>query len=258
MDEKFLRRMQEALHEQNQIIDDSRMKLILERSEKELSKVQKRQRIGLIEFFIRQIKYLSVPIWCVQGIILFLIVSVLGYVYGELTMTSEKQLAILLSSCVILILLTTIPVIKRSIQYQMSTVEAATRFSVKRILAAKLITIGLGDSAMIAGLMLFTIYQTSLPVIQAVSFLMVPFLILSSVALYLIGHMSVEKYAVGCICASAILFFVVLLSGEIYPGIFEEEFMAGWVIICLALGAFSFSQIRYIMNHSAFAELQIV
>ena len=258
MDEKFLRRMQKALHEQNQIIDESRMNLTLTMAEKELSKVQKRQRIGFIEFFVRQIKYLSVPIWCVQGIILFLIVSVLGYAYGELTVASEKQLAVLLCSCVILILLTTIPVIERSIRYQMNTVEAATRFSVKRILAAKLLAIGLGDSAMIAGVMLFTIYQTSLPILQAVSFLMLPFLVLSSVALYLIGHMSVEKYTVGCICACVILFLVVLLSGEIYPWIFEEAFMAGWIMICLALGVFSFSQIRYIMNHSAIAELQIV
>lgn len=258
MDEKFLKRIQEAFHEQNQIIDDSRMKLTLTMAEKELSKVQERKRIGFIEFFVRQIKYLSVPIWCVQGMVLLLIVSALGYAYGELTMKSEKQLAILLCSCVILILLTTIPVIKRSIQYQMNTVEAATRFSLKRILAAKLITIGLGDGAMIAGLMLITIYQTSLPIIQAVSFLMVPFLMLSSAALYLIGHMPLEKYAAGCICACAILFFVVLLSVEIYPWIFEEAFMSGWIIICFALGFFSFRQIRYIMNHSAIAELQLV
>ncbi len=258
MDEKFQRRMRTALHGENQIMEESRMKLTLTMAEIELSKIQKHKRIGSIEFFVRQIKYLSVPIWCAQGMILFLIVSVLGYVYGELTVTSEKQLAVLLCSCVILILLTTIPVMERSIRYQMNTVEAATRFSVKSILAAKLLTIGFGDSAMIAGLMLFTIYQTSLPILQAISFVMLPFLILSSVVLYLIGHRSVEKYATGCICACVILFLVVLLGGEIYPWIFEEAFMAEWILFCLALGAFSFHQIKYIMNHSAIVELQIV
>ncbi len=257
MDEKFLVKLQDTL-QRNPVIDESHLKRTLTKAEMELSKRKKRDRIGFLEFFIRQIKYLSVPIWCLQGILLFFLLSTLGYLYGALAMTSEKQLAVLLCSCVILILLTTIPVIERSIRYQMNMVEAATKFSIKSILAAKLLTIGLGDGAMIVAVMLFTVKQTSLSILQAITYLMVPFLLLSSVALYLIGHVAVEKYVKGCVTASMILFLVVFLLGENSPWILKEAFITERVVFCLVLCVVLLKQIQYIRNHSSIAELQIV
>ena len=254
---KIEKRIRKELQEQELEMNVLNREATLAMVEKECARAGKQDRNGFFKFFVRQMKYLSVPIWCLQGVILMLILLFLSYAYGEQMVESAKEFAILLCGSAILILLTMVPFIQRSVRYQMNAVEAATRFSSGRILAAKLLTIGLGDGVMILGLIIFNALCTSLSVPQIIVFLLVPFLILSSATLHLLRHVAADKYGTGCICVGLLFFLAVLLGGEVAPWIFAETGIIAWVITALAFGVFTTYQIRQLIKSSVIMELQI-
>ena len=118
--------------------------------------------------------------------------------------------------------------------------------------------IGIGDGVMIVGLLLITILYTSISIINAVLYLLIPFLLMSSVVLYLIGHVPMKRFKLLCITLGGSILCGAVVMWKTCPWIFREMFNIGWIGICVILIGICISQVRYIMLRSAVIELQIV
>lgn len=258
LERKFEKQLKEAMQNQFKIQDETHLQMVLENTNKEFSRKQGKYRISFWEFFRRQVKYISYSIWMVQGLALLILVGILGYAYGELSLDNGWQISILLCGCAVLIMMTSVPFVERSLRYRMNEIESATRFSISRLLLAKLLVIGIGDGIMIVGLLLITILYTSVSIINAVLYLLIPFLLMISIVLYLIGHVSMKKIKLLCISLGVMILCGVIVMWKMCPWIFGEMFTIGWIGICVILIGICISQIRYIMSRSAVIELQII
>lgn len=245
--------MQKQINEKN----DNHLQETLKKAEAALSSRENFKKIGFWEFLLRQIKFLFLPIWLVQGVILLVLIGSLYSAYGERVIVNGRDIAVLLSSSSILVILTAVPLINRSIQYRMNEIEAATRFSISRLLLAKLLMIGIGDSVMLLGLFLVTIFRTSIGVYSTIMYLLLPFLLMSCVVLYLLGHVRMEQFTWKCLVAGAITFILVSIIGKLCPWFYEQAFTCVGLGICLILVVVCVHQIHHIMNKTVISELQI-
>ena len=87
-----------------------------------------RPRITFSKFLTTQIKFVGWKIWLAQAIVL-LCLSYLLVFFGDYILNNQRNVALLLCCISILVLMSAIPFIQRSIRYKTYEIETATRFS---------------------------------------------------------------------------------------------------------------------------------
>ncbi|MBD5550504.1 MAG: hypothetical protein HDQ96_04915 [Lachnospiraceae bacterium] len=221
---------------------------------KEACERQKRKRISFAYFLSMQIRFIGWKIWGIQSLSLLLIGKMLFHLYGDL----RPQYMIKLLFCLsVLVFMTALPFIYRSVRWQMQEIEAAARFSSIKLLMAKLVVIGMGDIWILSGIFLTVLVKTPLRAESAIFYLCFPFLLTGSGCLFMLGHLSPGRSLVGSmgLCSGLMLAFA-FIPGR-YEFVFQQSFSAGWIIICALLLAFCVYQFRYIIYRSAYMEMQV-
>lgn len=254
---EFERRLSHSMQDNVKEINEDAWKNLLYFAKEEINRKRSEHRIGFGEFWIRQIKYLSCPIWLIQGIVLVALLVLLKHAYVNLSLNNSKQIAGLLCVSGMLVMLTVIPTVKRSLMYRINETEAGTRFSVRKLLLAKVLMIATGDCIMILGLLLLTIKYTSMSCLQTMLLLLVPFLTVSGLMLFVLSHVRIEKFAIDSISLSTVLSGCFMALIEHFPFVLERKCQAGWIGIGIFLLGFCVRQIVYIVTCPAVTELQI-
>ncbi|MBE6022862.1 MAG: hypothetical protein E7231_06465 [Cellulosilyticum sp.] len=221
-----------------------------------LEERKQRQRIRFGAFLKLQIRFIGWKVWFIQGVILALICSVFVTTEQTLFMQNTRHITFFLCCLSILILLTAVPFIHKSVQYGMHEVELTTRFSSIRLLIAKLIIIGIGDFVILNTILLLIAFKTPLHIGSSVLYLLLPHLIAAYGLLYLLGHMPIERFWIGSIVLSYFLLIVLVLLNRLYPRFYLQTFSVGWAILCLGLLFLCVIQLRHIMTRSAYVEIQ--
>lgn len=218
---------------------------------------QRRERISFLSFLSMQIRFIGWKVWLAQGIFLFLTDGMFCRLFGTEYPESPLAAARLLFCLSILVFMTALPFLYRSVRYQMQEVEAAARFSCVRLLMAKLAIVGVGDLFLLSGIFCIAMWRTSLPVGSALLYLCFPFLFAGSGCLFLLGHFAPKQFFVGStgLCALLILAAATLLRHD--TALLYRSFSGGWIAACIFLAAFCIRQFRYILYHSSYTEMQL-
>lgn len=249
------KKLKRALHQPYTIANEKHFENTILLVKEEACQKKKRERISFSRFLIMQTKYIGWKIWSKQGIFLLFISYLLTcfYDYRE----SPQFVAKLLFCFSILLFMTALPFIYRSVHYQMQEIEAATRFSSVKLLMAKLIIIGIGDVFMMSGIFFTTIVKTSLQADCIILYLCFPFLLVSSGCLFMLGHFTPKHFLTGSI--GLCLFFMIIIPGILgqYEVLFQQSFSVRWLVICVLLVSFCIQQFHYIIYHSSYTEMQI-
>lgn len=253
----FEQRLQEALHQLPTTVSERHFADTLLLARKEACRKQYRERISFTQFLTMQIKFIGWKIWTAQGIFLLLIRGLLANLYGRNHLENPQSMVRVLFCLSVLVFMTALPFLYRSARYQMQETEAAARFSSVKLLLAKLIVIGIGDVSMLSGIFLTAIVKTSLQADRALLYLCFPFLLAGSGCLFMLGHFSPKPFFVGSmgLCSFLVLTFSIL--PQPYESLFQQSFSAGWLVICVLLAAFCIQQLRHILYHSFYTEMQI-
>ena len=216
------KKLKRALHQPYTIANEKHFENTILLVKEEACQKKKRERISFSRFLIMQTKYIGWKIWSIQGIFLLFISYLLTcfYDYRE----SPQFVAKLLFCFSILLFMTALPFIYRSVHYQMQEIEAATRFSSVKLLMAKLIIIGIGDVFMMSGIFFTTIVKTSLQADCIILYLCFPFLLVSSGCLFMLGHFTPKHFLTGSI--GLCLFFMIIIPGILgqYEVLFQQSF----------------------------------
>ena len=139
------RQLKEMLHLQTEPVNREQINQICRRVEPLLEEKRKRRRINYSAFLKRQLRFIGWPIWLVQGIAMILLCIVFCGPLNFYLEDSVKGIAFLLCCLSVLVLLSSVPMIHRSIRYKMHELELSTRFSSVKLLLAKLLLIGIGN-----------------------------------------------------------------------------------------------------------------
>lgn len=236
-------------------IDEEHFARTLNLVQKEASLRQRREHITFAYFLRKQIKFMGFKVWIVQGVFLICINQLLSQLYGPLV--NPSNIIKLLFGVSVLVCMSVLPFLYRSVRYQMQEIEAASRFSCTKLLLVKLIVIGIGDFSVLGSIFLTTMVRTSLSADNAFLYLCFPFLLAGSGCLFMLGHFTPRQFLMGSFsfCFALVLVFC-LIPGQ-YAFMFQQSFSAVWMAICTLLCICCVSQIRGIIRDSAYTETQV-
>lgn len=255
--ENIENRLKDAIKLSDTKIREAHLKETLLSARQEMCRKSKRERVKFRTFLLLQIRFIGWKIWLVQGLILTTICSMLSIFFGNILLHNQEHIAMLLSGIAILVLMMAIPFIHRSQRYKMHEIEVATYFSSIKLLTAKLLIIAVGDIFMLIGIFLLTILKTQLNTGSVLLYLLFPFLLAGYGCLYLIGHISAERFSPYCTGMCLLLFGGIVLLNRFYPNFFNQTFSIGWIAICVVLLLFCILQYRYIIYRSDYTEMQL-
>lgn len=223
----------------------------------ELYRKKIRKRISFPQFLFMQIRFMGWKIWTVQGIILLLANGAITYLYEENYLKNPYYAVKLLLCLSVLVFMTALPFIYRSVRYQMQEIEGAALFSSLKLLTAKLIVIAVGDITVLSGIFFTAIMKTSLQADKAILYLCFPFLLVSSGGLFMLGRFTPKQFFSGCygLC-SFVIVACASLPGQ-YGVLLRPSFSFGLLILCILLLIFCIWQFRYLVYHSFYTERQL-
>lgn len=247
--------VRQALQQSPSVTNETHLHNTLILVRQEACRRQMRKRISFPQFLARQIKFMGYKIWIVQGIFLFFINRLLSRFYGY---TLRPQSMVKLLFCLsVLICMSILPSLYRSVRYQMQEIEAAARFSCAKLLLAKLIIVGIGDISLLGGIFFTTMLRTSLPADRTVLYLCLPFLLAGSGCLFLLGHCSPRHFIIGSLlfCMLLILGFCVIPVHCVFW--FQQSFSLVWILVCVLLAAFCERQLCHIIRDASYTEIQL-
>lgn len=248
-------KLRHSLHQAPAIPDDSHMHAVILLARREACRKTARERISFAYFLRKQIPLIGWRVWSLQFLLLLAACGVLSDLSDFLK--SPLHLAKLLFCLSIMVFMTALPPLYRSVRYRMQEIETAARFSLIRLLLARLIVIGIGDFALL-GCMLFTaLAKTSLSADTAVIYLCLPFLLACSGCLFMLGHFPPDRFLAGSLLfCSALMLACAVLPGQ-YALLFHPSFSAARIVLCVLLSAFCAYQFRYIIKSSPYEEMQL-
>lgn len=251
----FETQLRHTLHQTPAIYDEKHLENTILLTQKESFLKQHRERISFTRFLAKQIRFTGGKIWLVQGIFLF-VMSLLIPRFYEDSVTLQQMIKRLVCLS-ILIFMTALPLLYRSVRYRMQEIEAASRFSGAKLLLARLIVIGIGDICLLTGIFISTICKTLLPADSVFFCLCFPFLLSGSVCLYLLGHFAPGQFWAGSLLFCSFLLFLSVFTPGQYAFLYQPSLSALRAILCAFLLAFCVWQLRYIIKTSSYEEMQL-
>lgn len=252
--EKNLRR---SLHEPKAAINQEHLADTCLLAGEQASRRKRRVRISFLSFLTMQIRFIGWKIWLAQGVFLLLADGIFRWLFGTEYPENPLAAARALFCLSILVIMTALPFLYRSVRYRMQEVEAAARFSCARLLMAKLAIVGIGDLFILGGIFCIAMWRTSLTAGSTLLYLCFPYLFTASGCLFLLGHFAPTQFFAGStgLCAFLILAAVILLRRD--TAVFCRSFSGGWIAVCLILTGFCIWQFRHILYGSSYTELQL-
>ena len=150
-----------------------------------------------------------------------------------------------------------LPVVYNASLYHMQEMEAASYFYSQRLLAAKLLIIGIGDGVMLVGLWSYALLRTPLSAPMLPLYLLLPFLLAAGGCLTLMGRCQPQQVCLGGAGWCGLVLFALALTRSRLDLLTQAQ--AAWIGVlgCAVLCLYCFWALRYLLRSSAFAELQL-
>lgn len=244
--------LKQALHQIPVPANNAHIQATILLSKREACLRQERTRITYFCFLKKQIRFIAWKVWAAQSMLLLIISILLSRFFNPLFM--PRQTVKLLACLSVLIFMTALPLLYRSVRYRMQEVETATHFSGVKLLLARLFIIGIGDICLLTGVFLTTVIKTALPADSIVFCLCFPFLLAGCGSLYMLGHFPPRRFFIGSLLYCAFLVTALGILPE------QNAFLshpAARITLCCLLFAFFVQRLRYLMKVSSYEEMQL-
>ena len=198
----------------------------------ELERTSIQYKMPFRELFVGQIKYISPYIWIVQAILLLLILFSLSLSTNG--MNDRQTIITILSVAAPIIALVAIPELAKSFSYNMWEIESTSKFNLQKLIAIRLIIIGVIDLSIITILIVTTSTFYEISFVNVVLYLLVPFNFANSIYLFLLRKFHGKQVVIRCLIAGLI---IVIAVGSL--SMFDGWYVLTSTIIWIILMAFS-------------------
>lgn len=212
-----------------------------------------RTRIRFPKFAWMQVRFLGWKLWAAQGLFLLAVWLLAPEAFSAAELRRPQAAAQWLCGLSVLTAMTAPPLLYRSIRFRMQETEAAAYFSASRLLAARLLIIGIGDAALLACFVLLAAVNTALHIGSAAVAVALPFLLTGCGGLYLLGHASPRQFLWGSLGQCGLLLLALesrRLRWLLSPGPLTASVCAALLLLCVW-------QLRCLLYSPLYAERQI-
>lgn len=233
---------------------DDHMKETIYLVRKEIAKKAERRRLSFWEFLKAQVRFVGWKIWLLQMVILGIIYLCMTEFFENYYMKAPEYLLSLLMVLAVVVLMTMIPFLYRSIRYRMQEVEAVTHVSSVRLLMARLFLIAIGDGMLLGSIFAMTIANSAISKMIIFLCLCIPFFAACNGCIFMARHLKPKYFLQGSIglCIAMIVLF--LYKWLWWERLFQNGIYG--VAICALLMMCLIYQIWNIQD-SSYVELQI-
>lgn len=181
------------------------------------------------DFVISQISYIRTWVWCISFIIF--IVSLFWTVFLPDTVLW------LISGLAPLMALTIISESGRSELYKMAELEMTIRFSLRSVIFARLVIVGVMNMILLVVLILIVSWNTAVVSIAKIFYIVTPFLLTSFIGLLVMRKIRGQEGMYACVGVSVGISMFLLLSHKILSFIYHEQYFMVWGMVALVLFA---------------------
>lgn len=210
------------------------------RNKKSFVRLLPRPHISIERFIISQIPFIKKSVWLLSVLI------VLPMAWGA-SFTRENTVWIVSAFTTFLALLLITESVKSSL-YGMNELEMTSRFSLKSIVLARLIILGIFNLGIFCIIIPICHIANCISFVQTVVYLFVPYLLTTSISLYIVRCFRNKEAIYGCMAAA---FFVSVADVTLrYAAnfIFQTNYLVGWVVSTLLLMMFTVKELYQTFN----------
>lgn len=165
------------------------------------------KRIGLWEFISVQVRFIGRWVWLTQAVLLLgFIVLLNGYHLGNYEL---QHILLLFSSVSPMIAFVGFPELLKSYAHNMEEIESCTRFSMRKLMGARMLVLGLADLCCLTVIMVISTVNEGTFALRMVLYLFVPFNLTCCGCLTVLSHVKSRYggYYCGAICVLCIAAF---------------------------------------------------
>lgn len=207
----------------NSVIDKT-----VELAKLEFERTSIQYKMPFRELFVGQIKYISPYIWIVQAIFLLLILFSLSLSTNGID--DRQTIITILSVSAPIIALVAIPELAKSFSYNMWEIESTSKFNLQKLIAIRLIIIGVIDLSIITILIVTTSTFYEISFVNVVLYLLVPFNFANSIYLFLLRKFHGKRVVISCLIAGLII-VISLGSISMFNGWYVLTSTFIWIIL---------------------------
>jgi hypothetical protein len=186
------------------------------------------KRIGFWEFIAMQVRFIGHWVWLSQAILLF---AALFFLSRFRTNTTDIQsVFLLLSSVAPVVAFVGFPEIMKSYAHNMEEIEACTRFSMRKLMGARMLILGLADLCSLTLILAASAAGDASLILRMILYLFVPFNLTCCACMTVLDHIK-SRYAgyyCGAICVACMVIFCRLPWAAHY---YETAATGVWIIL---------------------------
>ena len=181
----------------------------------------------MYEFLLTQVGYIRKWVWGVSALIFTL--SLIGTApFGTDSLWCVSALTPMLA-------LTLVSESGRSEFYEMAEMEQATRFSLRSVIMARLLILGIENLAVLLLLVPVSVWNQDMNPIRAGVYIITPYLLTAWTGLSIVRRYRGREAAWTCMGAAVCVAVSVLILHTSAPQIYGAEYLFWWVMSALAL-----------------------
>lgn len=186
------------------------------------------KRIGFCEFIATQVRFIGRWVWLSQATFLLLSLYLLSrFNFGKVDMQS---VFLLLSSVASLIAFVGFPEVLKSYANNMEEIEACTRFSMRKLMGARMLILGLAHLCSLTIILTVSTAGNAALILRMILYLFVPFNITCCICMTVLHHVR-SRYA-GYYCGAICIVGLVILRILTWSyGCYEAGATVGWIIL---------------------------
>lgn len=207
---------------------DSVIEKTVELAKLEFERTPIQYKMPFRELFVGQIKYISPYLWIVQTILLFIVLFVLSLSANGVN--EQYAIITILSVTAPIIALVAIPELAKSFSYNMWEIESTSKFNLQKLIAIRLLIIGIVDITIITILIITTKVFYDISLVSSLLYFLVPFNLANSVYLFLLRKSHEKVGVIRCLIAGLII-VVALASLSIFNAWYVLASTFIWVIL---------------------------
>jgi hypothetical protein len=200
------------------------------------------KRIGFWEFISMQIRFIGRWVWLVQTV--FLMIFLFLFSHYRIGTISMQSVFLLLSSFAPLIAFVGFPEIMKSYAHNMEEIEACTRFSMQKLMGARMLIIGLTDLFSLTLILAVSAAGNIALILRMILYLFVPFNVTCCICLTMLEHVR-SRYA-GYYCGAICVICIVLFCRfSLVKNYYEATATGTWIIFfCISIAYLAIEIVR--------------
>lgn len=179
------------------------------------------QKMNLFHVVAMQARYISKWVWIFSGIFF-------GITYVVAQIAEQKYISMILAFVPFLVMLS-ITESMRSYRYGMEELELSARFSLKSIVLAKMVMLGIGNLVLLSGVML--LLRSEYPI--NVAYVMTPYFLTAGGGLRIVRNQRGKENTLLCFALATMVCVLQLYLPWQFKMIFAPEYMWVWIFACV-------------------------